>query len=106
MFSFLICSLLLYKEKHELLYLINSECLCRVIHPNWQGFFFLGGLRVPPSGESFVTPSPPPPAEVRPRKFEKFKYIFVANLTTFKLKSTFKKLYFMLKIAKNGLILH
>ena len=49
---------------------------------------------------------PPPPAEVRPRKFEKFEYIFVSNLTTFKLKSTLKKLYFMLKIAKNGLVLH
>ena len=33
---------------------------------------------------------PPPPAEVRHRKFEKFKYIFVSNLTTFKLKSTLK----------------
>ena len=29
---------------------------------------------------------PPPPAEVRPRKFEKFKYIFVSNFTTFNLK--------------------
>ena len=47
-----------------------------------------------------------PQAEVRPRKFETFKYTFVSNLTTFKLKSNFKKLYFMLKIAKNGLILH
>ena len=33
-----------------------------------------------------------PPAEVRPRKFEKFNYIFVSNLTTFKLKSTLKEL--------------
>ena len=45
---------------------------------------------------------PPPPGKVRPRKFEKSKYIFVSNLTYFKLKSTFKRLYFMLKIAKNG----
>ena len=68
----------------------------------------LGG--VPPSGENFVNPPSdtcprfctkacPPPAEVRPPKFENFKYIFVSNLTAFKLKST-KKLYFMLKIAK------
>ena len=78
-----------------------------------QGFF-MGGLGwSPPSGENFVNPPidtcprfwtkacPPPPAEVRPQKFEKFKYIFVSNLTTFKLKFKFlKKLYFMLKIAK------
>ena len=31
-----------------------------------------------------------PPAEVRPRKFEKFKYILVSNLTIFMLKSTIK----------------
>ena len=54
----------------------------------------------------FWTKACPPPAEVRPRKFERFKYIFVSNLTTFKLKSTFKKLHYMPKIAKNGLILH
>ena len=38
-----------------------------------------------------------PPAEVRPRKFEKFKYIFVSNLTTFKLKSTLKSCISCLK---------
>ena len=32
----------------------------------------------------------PPPAKVSPQKFEKFKYIFVSNWTTFKLKSTLK----------------
>ena len=67
-----------------------------------QGFFSWGGTGgSPPSGENFANPPPsdtcprfwtkacpPPPAEVRPRKFEKFKYIFVSNLTTFKLKST------------------
>ena len=53
-----------------------------------------------PAGENFVNPpirhlSPflnqglSPPAVVRPRKFEKLKYIFVSNLTTFMLKSTF-----------------
>ena len=35
----------------------------------------------------------PPQAEVRPRKFEKFKYIYVSNLTTFKLKSTLKAVF-------------
>ena len=75
-----------------------------------QGFFpGGGGLGVPPSGENFANPpirhlSPfldqglfPPPAEVRPRKFEKFKYIFVSNLTTFKLKSTLKSCISCLK---------
>ena len=65
-----------------------------------------------PSSKKFVNPpliqhlSPfldqglsPPPAEVHPQKFEKFKYIFVSNLTTFKLKSTLKK-------QKSDLILH
>ena len=84
----------------------------------WQQGFFLGGTGVPLNRQKFCQSPPsdtcprfwtkacPPPAEVRPRKFEKFKYMFVSNLTTFKLKSTLKKLYFMLKIAKNGLILH
>ena len=39
----------------------------------------------------------PPPAEVRPQKCEKFKYIFVSNLTTFKLKSTLKSCISCLK---------
>ena len=70
-----------------------------------QGFFLggLGGsphpakiLPIPPPSDTcprFWTKACPPhtiPAEVRPRKFEKFKYIFVSNLTTFKLKSTLK----------------
>ena len=38
-----------------------------------------------------------PPAEVRPQKFEKFKYILVPNLTTFKLKSTLKSCISCLK---------
>ena len=69
-----------------------------------QGFF-PGG---PPSGENFVNPpirhlSPfldqgfPTAAEVRPWKVEKFKYIFVSNLTTFKLKSTSKSCISCLK---------
>ena len=41
----------------------------------------------------FWTKACPPPAEVRPRKFEKFKYIFVSNLTTFKLKSKKKAVF-------------
>ena len=49
----------------------------------------------------------PPPAEVRPPKFEKFKYIFVSNLTKyFQAQKYLRKLYFMLKIAKNSIILH
>ena len=72
--------------------------------------FSWGGLGVPPSGENFANPPPPsntcprfwtkacpPPAEVRPRKFEKFKYIFVLNLTTFQLKSTLKSCISCLK---------
>ena len=67
-----------------------------------SGFFSWGGLGGPPIWQKFCQSPPsdtcprfwtkacPPPAEVRPRKFEKFKYIFVSNLTTFKLKSTFK----------------
>ena len=61
--------------------------------------FVLGDWGSPPSGENFANPPSgtcprfwtkacPPPAKVCPRKFEKFKYIFVSNLTTFKLKST------------------
>ena len=72
-----------------------------------QGFF-LGGLGVPPSGKNFVNPPSntcphfwtkacPPPAKVRPQKFEKFKYIFASNLTTFKLISTFKSCISCLK---------
>ena len=72
-----------------------------------QGFF-LGGMGVPPYGENFVNPpirhmSPfldqglYSPAEVRPRKFEKFEYIFVSNLTTFKLKSTLRSCISCLK---------
>ena len=63
-----------------------------------QGFFLgeTGGphpakiLPIPRSNTCphFGTKACHPPAEVRPRKFEKFKYIFVSNLTTFKLKST------------------
>ena len=74
-----------------------------------QGFFLGGGLGGPPSSENFANPphptlvpvfgprSCPPPAEVRPRKFEKSKYIFVSNLTTFKLKSTLKSCISCLK---------
>ena len=38
----------------------------------------------------FWTKACPPPAEVSPRKSEKFKYILVSNSTTFKHKSTLK----------------
>ena len=80
----------------------------------WCRFFFSWGDGVPPSGENFVNPpirhlspfldqslSPPQPRFVR----ENLNTL-VSNLTTFKLKSYLKKLYFMLKIAKNDLILH
>ena len=73
-----------------------------------QGFF-PGGDGGPPNPAK-ILPIPPirhlspfldqglsPPAEVRPRKFEKFKYIFVSNLTTFKLKSTLKSCISCLK---------
>ena len=58
--------------------------------------FFLGDGRSPYTAKMLPIPpirhlSPfldkglsPPPAKVHPRKFEKFKYIFVSNLTTFK----------------------
>ena len=74
-----------------------------------QGFFPGGGLGGSPHPAK-ILPIPPirhlspfldqglsPPAEVRPRKFEKFKYIFVSNLTTFKLKSTLKSCISCLK---------
>ena len=82
---------------------------------NKPGFFSGGGGGTggsPPSRKNFANPphltlvprfwtkACPPPAEVRPRKFEKFKYIFVSNLTTFKLKSTLKSCISCLKIAK------
>ena len=56
-------------------------------------------LSTPPSDTCphFWTKACPPPAEVCPRKFEKFEYIFVSNLTTFKLKSTLKSCILCLK---------
>ena len=65
-----------------------------------QGFFLGGGdwgvphlvkiLSIPPHSTlvPILDQGLSPPAEVRPQKFEKFKYIFVSNLTTFKLKIT------------------
>ena len=69
-----------------------------------QGFFpgGTGGsphpakiLSIPPIRQlfPFLDQGLSPPAEVRPQKFEKFKYIFVSNLTTFKLKSTLKTVF-------------
>ena len=64
-----------------------------------QGFFpgGLGGPPIqrkvcqsPPSLSPFLDQGLSPPAEVCPWKFEKFKYINVSNLTTFKLKITLK----------------
>ena len=92
-------------------YIISQQALCMMFwcksfvgeetnYPYYFRVFFLGGLGVPPSGKNFANPPPsdtPPPAEVRPRKFEKFKYIFVSNLTTFKLKSTLKSCISWLK---------
>ena len=80
-------------------------------HRIWQvrQGFFPGGdwgspiqrkfCQSPPSDTCprFWTKACPPPAEVRPPKFEKFKYIFVSNLTTFKLKSTLKSCISCLK---------
>ena len=85
---------------------IRSDYLIGLVTPR---VFFLEDWGVPPSGENFANlPHPtlvpvfgprlaPPPAEVRPRKFEKFKYIFVSNLTTLKLKSTLKSCISCLK---------
>ena len=86
-------------------------------HSAGTGFFFRGGgggggaggsphpakiLPIPPIRHlsPFLDQGLSPPAEVRPRKFEKFKYIFVSNLTTFKLKSTLKSCVSCLKFSK------
>ena len=76
--------------------------------------FSLGGMG-PPIQPKFCQSSPPPPhrhlsplldqglsppAKVRPRKFDKFKYIFVSNLTSFKLKGTLKSCISCLKWQK------
>ena len=87
--------------------------LCHLFKLMITGFFSWGGTGgSPPSGKNFANPPPsdtcprfwtkacPPPAKVRPRKFEKFKYIFVSNLTTFKLKSTLKSCISCLKQQK------
>ena len=79
------------------------------VGPMYSGFF-PGGLGVPPIQRKFCQSPPPhptlvpifgprlvPPAEVRPRKVEKFEYIFVSNLTTSKLKSTLKSCISCLK---------
>ena len=92
------------------LWRINTD-IC-VTSAKLTGFFLGDGgreiLSIPPSDTCprFWTKACPSQPRFIPPKFEKFKYIFVPNLTTFKLKSTFKKLYFMLKIAKYVLILH
>ena len=78
------------------------------------GFFSWEGWGSPHMVKILSIPPPPhptlvpvfgprlvPPAEVRPKKFEKFKYIFVSNLT--QAQKYLKKLYFMLKIAKKML---
>ena len=65
-----------------------------------QGFF-PGGTGGPPSGQNFVPPHPtlvlvfgprlvPPPRQGSSPKIWNLNYIFVSNLTTFKLKSTLK----------------
>ena len=87
-----------------------AEALSKSYHQGPQGFFPGGGLGGPPHPAKIlpIPPHPtlvpvfgprlvPPPAEVRPRKFEKFKYIFVSNLTTFQLKSTLKSCISCLK---------
>ena len=75
----------------------------------WGGrVFSWGGLGVPHPAKILSIPlrhlsllldqaCSPPPTEVRPRKFEKIRYIFVSNLTTFKLKSTLKSCISCLK---------
>ena len=79
-----------------------------------QGFF-PGGLPHPAKTLSipisdtcphFWTKACPPPAEVRPRKFEKLKYNFCVKFDYFLAQKYLKKLDFMLKITKNGQILH
>ena len=66
---------------------------------NMSGFF-PGGTGGPPMQQKFCSsphpilvpvfgPSLVTPAEVRPRKFEKFRHVFVSNLTTSKLKTVF-----------------
>ena len=75
---------------------------CWVPDAKRRGPGIFGGTGVPSSGKNVVNPPPidtcprfwtkacHPPAEVRPWKFEKFKYIFVSNLTTFNLINNLK----------------
>ena len=122
--SFNITVLQIVRSEFATLYLIFYVCPIRssfifvnLTHQNLSQGVFLGGLgdphlakilSIPPSDtwlRFWIKACPPPPAEVRPPKFEKLKYIFVSNLTTFKLKSTFKSCISCLKLQKKGLIL-
>ena len=88
--------------------LCHMYIFCYVNLLNWSVAGFFGGMGVPHPAKIQSPPHPTlvpifgprlvsPPAEVRPGKFEKFKYIFVSNLTTFKLKSTLKSCISCLK---------
>ena len=78
------CTLWAYMKTYVTILTISGQTL--------QGSF-PGGLGVPLSGENFVNS---PTRHLSPffEKFEKIKYIFVSNLTTFKLKSTLKAVFY------------
>ena len=80
------------------------------------GFFFLGGWG---GGKNFVISTPsgtcphfldqglsPPPSQGLSPKIWKIKIYFCDKFYYFQAQKYLKKLYFMLKIAKTGLILH
>ena len=95
------------------LYVHNRFLTMSIVPAHIPGFFLGGGPGGPPHLAKMlpIPPHPtlvpifgprlvPPPAEVCPRKFEKFTYIFASNLTTFKLRSTLKSCISCLKYKR------
>ena len=112
----LVYNLAYISNEHPILIILLHILIHRVmpfydIHKrvSCTGFFFPGGTGGPPIWRKFCqSPHPtlvpvfgprlvPPPSRGSSPKFEKFEYIFVSNLTTFKPKSTLKSCISCLK---------